>query len=241
MSRRSAANRWWYSGLRAMCRVASVVLFRVRCHGREHYPRSGSALVLSNHQSHLDPILVGQACNRRMNFLARETLFGFAPFRWLILSLDAIPIDRDGLGLAGLKETLRRLKHGEMVLIFPEGARTSDGRVAPLKPGFSSVALRANVPLVPVGIEGAYESWPRRNLLPWPAVIHVVIAPPLSPEEAHRLDERALSEEMERRMRLCHLRAVALRRLALRGPTHSAHAFAMRPSTAPTTKRRPAR
>src|SRR6185369_4246968 len=96
-------------------------------------------------------------------------------------SLDAIPIDRDGLGLAGLKETLKRLKRGEMVLIFPEGTRTPDGQVAPLKPGFCAIARRANVPLVPVAIDGAFDAWPRFSPVPRPATIHVEFGPPIEP------------------------------------------------------------
>ncbi|HOU36076.1 MAG TPA: lysophospholipid acyltransferase family protein, partial [Candidatus Omnitrophota bacterium] len=82
--------------------------------------------MVSNHQSHLDPPLVGCGCRRQMNFLARNTLFRSPLFAKLISSVNAIPIDREGGGLAGLKETLRRLKRGEMVLVFPEGTRTPD-------------------------------------------------------------------------------------------------------------------
>ena len=95
-------------------------------------------LVVSNHQSHLDPILVGLACDRRLNYVARDTLFGFAPFRWLIYSLDAIPIDREGIGLGGLKESIRRLRAGEMLLVFPEGtAQCATAKSASLSPAFS--------------------------------------------------------------------------------------------------------
>ena len=109
----------WYNFLHVGCRLASVVLFRIRVRGRRNVPDEGALLVCSNHQSHFDPVLVGLALDRRLNFLARDTLFAFTPFRWLIQSLDAIPIDREGMGLAGIKETLRRLKKGEGVLIFP--------------------------------------------------------------------------------------------------------------------------
>lgn len=169
-------------------------------------------MVLSNHQSHFDPVLIGLACDRRLNYLARDTLFGFAPFRWLIQSLDAIPIDREGLGLAGLKETLRRLRAGELVLIFPEGTRTRDGEVASLKPGFSALARRANVALLPVAIEGAFEAWPRRRLLPRTATIHIQFGEPLSSEAAAAYDERQLVAEMERRVRTCHVLARRSRR-----------------------------
>src|SRR5262245_14959335 len=118
MAQRSLPKRVWYDSWRVICRLLGVVVFQIRCRGREHLPADGAALVLSNHQSHLDPILIGLACDRRMNFLARQTLFGFAPFRWLIRSFDAIPLDREGMGLSGLKETLVRLKRDEMVLIF---------------------------------------------------------------------------------------------------------------------------
>ena len=77
-----------------------------------------------------------------MNYLARQTLFHFPPLGWLISTLDAIPIDRDGLGLTGIKESLRRLKRGEMVLIFPEGRRSSDGEIATFRPGFTVLAAR---------------------------------------------------------------------------------------------------
>src|SRR5205085_8789890 len=121
--------------------------------------------------------------SRRMNYLARDTLFRVPVLSQLITFLDAIPIDREGGGLAGLKETLRRLKAGELVLIFPEGTRTRDGSVAPLKPGFISVARRSRVPLIPVGIDGAYQAWPRSAPLPRLGQIAVVVGEPISAEQ----------------------------------------------------------
>ena len=216
---RSLPKRLWYDFLRVVCRIAAVVTFGIRCEGRQYIPPSGPALVLSNHQSHLDPVLVGLACDRRLNYLARQTLFRFAPFRWLINSLDAIPIDREGLGLAGLKETLRRLKRGEMVLIFPEGTRTEDGEVAAIKPGFCALAKRAKAPLLPVAMEGAWHSWPKHSLFPRRTVIHVQFGPPIRPDEITAFSDRELVEEVERRIRACHEQARAGRARALRATT----------------------
>lgn len=214
---RSLPKRLWYGLVRFVCRLLATLLFQIRVKGREWIPHDGGVMVLSNHQSHFDPVLIGVACDRRLNYLARESLFYFTPFRWLIQSLDAIPIDREGLGLAGLKETLRRLKRGELVLIFPEGTRTHDGEMAPLKPGFSALAKRANVPLLPVAIEGAYQAWPRRQLLPRLATIHVQFGEPLSPAAAAAYDERQLVMEIERRIRTCHDLARQSRQRTLAG------------------------
>ena len=204
---RSLAKRLWYDFLWISTRLLAVIFFRIRVGNRYVVPREGGALVLSNHQSHLDPVLVGLACDRRLNYLARRSLFESAGLRWLIESLDAIPIDRDGSGLGGLKETLRRLKRGEMVLIFPEGRRTSDGAVAPLKPGFCALARRANVPLVPLAIEGAFAAWPRSHKLPRPSRIRIEFGPPIWPAEIATLDDLQLVAEVERRIRDCHRRA----------------------------------
>jgi 1-acyl-sn-glycerol-3-phosphate acyltransferase len=204
MAERSYFKRFGYNAIRVLARLAGVVAFRIRCHGRRLLPADGGALICANHQSFMDPVLIGLACDRRLNYLARKSLFDIAPLRWLIEFLDAIPIDRDGLGLEGLKETLRRLKRGEMVLIFPEGTRTTDGRVAPLKPGFCSLARRGKAPLVPVGIDGAFDAWPRSSPWPLPAVIHVCIGEPITPEQAATFDDDQLVAELHRRILACH-------------------------------------
>ncbi len=204
---RSLPNRAWQAFLKFSCRLGSVCYFNIRCGGRELVPLSGGGLMLSNHQSNLDPVLVGLACNRRLNYVARKSLFKFAPFRWLINSLDAIAIDRDGTGLDGLKETLRRLKRGEIVLLFPEGTRTPDGEVHPIKPGFCAVARRSGVPIIPVAMDGAWDAWPRQRKFPRRAVIHVQFGPPLDPELIRTLTDEQLMVEVERRIRACHATA----------------------------------
>ena len=146
-----------------MVRLMAVASFRFRSFGSRNMPPEGPVLVCSNHQSHLDPVLVGMVFGRRLNFIARKSLFKFALLRWLIQFLDAIPINRDGMGLEGIKESIRRLRRGEVVLIFPEGTRTTDGELAQLKPGFCALTRRTKAALLPVAIDGAYQAWPRNS------------------------------------------------------------------------------
>lgn len=215
---RPLSNRAWQAFLKFLARLTAVTLFRVRTRGRELVPATGGGLLLSNHQSNLDPLFVGLTCDRRLNYVARDTLFGFGPLRWLFRTLDAIPIDREGLGLAGLKETLKRLKRGEMVLLFPEGTRTRNGELQPIKPGFCVVARRANVPIVPVALAGSYEAWPRQRRVFRMTPIHVHYGAPLWPAEFSRLNDEELVAEVERRMRACLDAAARARRHALRLP-----------------------
>jgi 1-acyl-sn-glycerol-3-phosphate acyltransferase len=208
---RSLASRHWYLYMRYFCRIVALSLYRIRVVGHEHVPLTGGALVVANHQCFLDPVFIGLCIQRRMNFLARDTLFSFSPLGRLIASLDAIPIDRDGTGLSGLKETLRRLKRGELVLIFPEGTRSADGTLQPLKPGFTTVARRSGVPIVPVTIDGGFEAWPRDRRWPWFAPIQVEIGRPILLAEMTDVDERALLEIVSQRMQECFDRARAAR------------------------------
>jgi 1-acyl-sn-glycerol-3-phosphate acyltransferase len=208
---RTPFQRLGYDVLRVMARCVAVWLFGLRVQGRANWPGSGGGLICSNHQSHFDPPLVGMTCSRRMNYLARDTLFNVPLLRPLIQFLDAIPIDREGGGLAGLKETMRRLKAGELVLIFPEGTRTHDGEVAPLKPGFIAVARRSRVPLIPVGLDGAFQSWPRTATLPSLSRLAVVIGEPITPAEIAELSDEDLLAELEQRILTCHAQARELR------------------------------
>ena len=178
-----------------------MLLFRIRCWGRRNFPESGGVIVCSNHQSNLDPVLVGLTTDRRLNYMASKTLFDNQIFGRWIRFWDAIPIDRTGMGFSGIKECLKRLKRGEMLLLFPEGTRSRDGQVGRLKAGFCTLARRAKVPILPIGFDGAYDSWPRTRTLPWLAKIHVCIGQPLSAELIASLTDEELIEELERRIR----------------------------------------
>jgi len=208
---RSLTKRLGYAVCHVLARLFATAMFRVRVLGRENVPPTGGGLVCANHQSFFDPVIVGLAVDRRLNYLARDTLFRNPAFKWLIDFLDAIPIDREGGGLAGIRETLRRLKQDEMVLIFPEGTRTRDGNVQRLKPGFCAVARRGKKPLVPVGFDGAFQSWPRSSPLPQLSAISVVIGRPIMPDLVAVLSDKQLVGELEQRIRECFEKARALR------------------------------
>ena len=203
MSQRSLLNRLWYQLIQRSLQLAAVLVYRVRYSGRRHIPSEGGVLVVSNHQSHLDPPLVGIGCPRLMNYLARDSLFRFAPFGRFIHSINAIPIDREGIGLAGIKEALKRLKRGEMVLIFPEGTRSSDGEIAPFRPGFTTLAVRSKAAILPVAVDGAFQAFPRWRKFPGPGRIRVHYGTPMLPAELVGRDDRELAAEVERRVREC--------------------------------------
>jgi 1-acyl-sn-glycerol-3-phosphate acyltransferase len=204
---RSLAKRAVYDSLRWLCRLYGVVFFQLRCRGRGRIPAQGPVLMCSNHQSYLDPVLVGLTCDRRLNFLGRASLFRSYFFRRLFEFLDAIPLEREGLGLAGLRESLRRIRRGEMVLIFPEGTRTRTGEIGPLEAGFCLLARRASVTLVPVGIDGAFEVWPKEARFPRPGRIQIDVGQPIEPLWVQQASDAELVAEVERRIRDCHRRA----------------------------------
>jgi len=130
-------------------------------------------LIVSNHQSYLDPILVGMALPMRINYLARESLFRLAPFGLLLRAVGTHPYGRDRVDRTGLKKAMRILRAGEPLLVFPEGTRTRDGGLGRFQRGMGTLAIRCGVPVLPVCIAGAYESWPRQRLLPGPRRVAV--------------------------------------------------------------------
>jgi 1-acyl-sn-glycerol-3-phosphate acyltransferase len=212
MNTRPWTKRWWFTLCQSVCRIYFLVFHGVRVRGHGAFPATGGVLLVSNHQSHYDPVLAGITCTRQSISLARETLFHVPILRPLIESFDAIRLDREGTGLAGLKETLRWLKRGEVVLLFPEGTRTPDGRLGPLKPGFCAVARRTGVPIVPMAVAGAFDAWPRSRTFPRLATIHVDYAQPISPAEIAALDDQQLIAEVRARLAACLARAEAGRR-----------------------------
>ena len=153
-------------------------LFSLRVRGKEHLVTEGSVLVVSNHQSFLDPPLIGSLYEDEMYFLARKSLFrGF--FKWLYTRWNAIPVDQDRPDMASLKTIIRLLKQGNRVLVFPEGARTLDGELDKGQPGVGLIAMKSGAVIQPIRIRGAREALPRGSARVTLARIDVHVGPPL--------------------------------------------------------------
>ncbi|TVQ62594.1 MAG: 1-acyl-sn-glycerol-3-phosphate acyltransferase [Phycisphaerales bacterium] len=150
-----------------MLRVFLKVFYRLRTEGTERVPASGPALIAANHQSFLDPPAIGvDVRHRQLDFVARGGLFRFKPFGWAISQVNSIPLREDAPDTAAIKEIIRRLEQGSVVMIFPEGSRTEDGAMTSFSRGVAVLVKRAKCPVIPAAIEGAYDVWPRSRKFP---------------------------------------------------------------------------
>jgi 1-acyl-sn-glycerol-3-phosphate acyltransferase len=191
--RQSWQTHWLYNFTRLPVNLFFMIFYGVRFYGRNNMPAEGGVVVISNHQSHFDPPLIAAGLRRQLNFLARKSLFKFKPFAWLIDMLDAIPLETNGIGFEGIKESLKRLRGGEMILIFPEGARTWDGEIAPFLKGSLVLAQRSKSTILPMAISGCFEAFPRGTKFPrlW-GRIRVIYGKPILYEEFKEMPEEEL-------------------------------------------------
>ena len=153
-----------------------IFLFSHRSVGSRNVPRRGAVLLVANHQSFVDPIVVGVAAGRHLSYLARKTLFRTTFKRWLLETVNAVPIDQEGVGKEGIRNIIKKLQSGHAVLVFPEGERCWDGQFHALRPGVALLLDRVAVPIVPVGVAGPFDAWPRFR--PFPSPSPLFHAPP---------------------------------------------------------------
>jgi 1-acyl-sn-glycerol-3-phosphate acyltransferase len=198
-----------------------TLAFSFRVDGKANIPRTGPALLIANHQSYLDPLIVGLASRRHLAFLARKTLFRHKSLRWLIESLNAVPIDQEGVGKEGIKTIIEELKKGRAVVVYPEGERTGHGGLNPLRPGIQLLIKRTQAPIVPIGIAGAYDALPRWRKYPrfsplfLPArkgAIAVVVGKPLDGKRYADLPRAQVLDELSGELKKVCERAERLRR-----------------------------
>ena len=170
--------RWWWRLSQGLARFGANSFWKFRVFGLENLPRTGGVLLASKHQSVLDPVLVAMVLPREMHFMARRTLFRNPVFRAIIAGYNAFAIERDTADVKGVNSAIARLEAGNILLVFPEGTRTGNGSIAPMK-SVGVIAERAAVPIVPVLIQGAYEVWPKGRLIPHLGMISLVFGKPL--------------------------------------------------------------
>jgi 1-acyl-sn-glycerol-3-phosphate acyltransferase len=174
MTQRSLLWRW----LQMPCRILTTLLFDLKVYGVRNVPRDGGVLILSNHQSYLDPVLLAVRLYRPVSFLARSTLFR-GGFGVLIRKLHAFPVNQDGFAKAALEETIRRLNEGHVLNVYPEGSRTKTGEIAPVQRGVALILRKAHVPVVIAAIDGSFEAWTKGRKLFKPYPIRVLYGKPM--------------------------------------------------------------
>lgn len=165
--------------------LALFVFYGIRRYGKEHVTPEGPAIYVANHQSHLDPPIVGVLiADRPFTSLARASLFKNKFFAAMIRWLGAVPLEQGKGDTAAIKTALAELEAGRRILIFPEGSRTPDGTLQPFQRGVLLLIKRAKVPVIPIALDGAFDIWPAHEKLPrLSGRIGVVAGEPIDPEE----------------------------------------------------------
>jgi len=144
-----------------VCRVVANFGFSFSVYGRENLIEDGPAIVASNHQSYLDPPLIGCAHQRELHYLARNTLFDHRLLGWFLKRVNTVPVDRDRGDIAAIKTIIRLVKEGHRIIIFPEGTRSQSGQLQQARSGLGMVIAKTGAPVVPVRLFGTFEALPK--------------------------------------------------------------------------------
>ena len=190
-----------YLFFRFLSRVVAVILFDVRTYHLTRFPRMDGGIISPNHCSFLDPVVVGAGMPWILSYMARDTLFRVPVFGQLLTALNTLPVVR-GTNAArqGVKTSLKAVKSGRLLMIFPEGTRSSSGDLQPLKRGVVLLARQSDRPVVPVWVDGTFEIWPRHQLLPRLGPIRIFVGEPiwLDPEEGVRVGAEKVRPSFEK-------------------------------------------
>ena len=173
----------------------------MRSYGRDNIPKTGPFVLISNHQSYLDPMLCGGPIQRRVSFLARETLFHHWLFGRMIRSVGTIPVKLGESDISAIRKAIDILKQDRGICLFPEGTRSRDGKITPFKPGFGLLCRRGAAAVVPVVIDGAFECWPRHKKLFSHGSIVVNYGRAIPAEQVKNMSNEELAEVLTKTLR----------------------------------------
>ena len=171
--------------VRPVASAWSRACYRMEFEGVENVPATGPCIFTPNHVTYVDPIWVSVPLDRRVYYMAWDAIFKIPVFATVLRTFGAFPVRIEGHDRGAMREARCHLAAGRALMVFPEGGRTTTGKLMPFKAGAFRLALVTGAPIVPVTIEGAHETWPVDTLLPKPfGRIRIVYHPPIPVERA---------------------------------------------------------
>jgi 1-acyl-sn-glycerol-3-phosphate acyltransferase len=169
--------------------------------GTEHVPHTGPFLLICNHQSNLDPILIQSVAPRPVHAMAKSTQFAVPVFGRIMRYLWSFPVRRHQVDPLAVRLSLRYLREGYGVCIYVEGERSWDGRLQKPRRGTLRLALKAGVPVIPCVITGSYEAWPRWDRRIRRHHVRITFGPPIPlPHLDRRADREPFLDEAAARI-----------------------------------------
>lgn len=156
-----------------ICFLIFKVFFRIKVSGTENIPGEGGFIVAGNHISYLDPVAIGVACPRKLNYMAKYDLFCSPLFSWVLRAVGVFPVKRNGVDFGALREAMRRVKEGKGLLLFPEGTRSVTGKLLPPESGAGFLAAKLDVPVIPAFVNGTAQALPPGEKMFKPTTVSV--------------------------------------------------------------------
>lgn len=147
----------FYKIVRWIVACGSAAAYRVRIKGRDLLPATGGYVLAPSHRSMMDIPFAAWISTRPLRYMGKASLFEIPVLGWFFRTLGGFEVSRDGTDRKALRDSMEMLQNGEILLVYPEGTRQHGPKIAALQPGAAYLALRAGVPIVPVGIAGSEE------------------------------------------------------------------------------------
>jgi 1-acyl-sn-glycerol-3-phosphate acyltransferase len=196
MAGSSRVSHIFYRLFRALVVGICVAYTRTRVIGKHNIPKNGAFLLAPIHRSNIDTPLAAAVTARRMRFMGKDSIWKFKPIGWIISSLGAFPVTRGSADREALKRCISVLEAGEPLVLFPEGTRQSGPLVQPLFDGAAYVAVKAGVPIIPVGIGGSEGVMPKGSKMIYPRKCVIVIGEPIvaTADESGRIPRSAVRD-----------------------------------------------
>jgi len=169
----------FYKFSRFICYLAAKMFFHLEIQGEDNFKKVKGAVYAVNHASYLDPVLAGVSTLRPVYYLARKTLFRTRFSNWLLRNVNAVPFNRDAADSSTLRKVIQLLKEDKIVLVFPEGTRSLDGRLQKAHAGVGFIVLKSGVPVVPAYVHGSYKIFPKNRKFFKIAKARVTIGEPI--------------------------------------------------------------